>query len=184
MAAARRRRRRRGAGRGWLVLTVILAAALAAGGFYWWRMQAPVPAPAGAVGEPVAAPAKPARRPKPAAPTEDPGRFEFYDMLPDQQVAVPPPPDNSRRGPPPTVEPPPGIYVIQAGPFADFAQADAVKARLAMLGIVSQIQQITVDGRTFQRVRVGPIEDTARLKRMRDQLRANRIDHDVVLVTE
>lgn len=188
MAGARRRRRRRGAGRGRLVVAVILVAGLGAAGWYWWQARTPeggaVDADRAAV--PEAAPKKPAQKP-PAeadAPAEDPDRFEFYDLLPDQEVMVPPPPDDRRATPPPTVERAPGIYVIQAGAFPDFAQADAVKARLALLGIVAQIQQITVDGRTFHRVRVGPIEDAARLKRMRDQLRANRIDHIVVPVTE
>jgi cell division protein FtsN len=53
-----------------------------------------------------------------------------------------------------------------------------------MLGIVAQIQKITVDERSFHRVRIGPIDDPARLARLREQLRANRIDHVVVQVTE
>lgn len=186
MAGARRRRRRRGAGRGWLMVAVVLVAGLGAAGWYWWQGRATdVPAVAGDTAAPDAAPKKPVgKRPAaPAAPAEDPDRFEFYDLLPDQEVVVPPA-DDRRPTPPPTVERAPGIYVIQAGAFPDFPQADAVKAKLALLGIVAQIQQITVDGRTFHRVRVGPIEDAARLKRMRDQLRANRIDHIVVPVTE
>jgi cell division protein FtsN len=188
MAGARRRRRRRGAGRGWLLVTVVLVAGLGAAGWYWWQGRAGAP-PAGAdeaATVPEAAPEAPARPApaKPAAPEDESYPYEFYDLLPDQEVVVPPPADDRRATPPPTVERAPGIYVIQAGAFPDFAQADAVKARLALLGIVAQIQQITVDGRSFHRVRVGPIEDPARLKRMQDQLRANRIDHIVVQVTE
>jgi cell division protein FtsN len=188
MAGARRRRRRRGAGRGWLVVGVVLVAGLGAAGWYWWQGRA-ADAPAvddGAAAVPEPAPKKPAaKRPaEAAAPAEESFPYEFYDMLPDQEVVVPPRADEKRPAPPPTVERAPGIYVIQAGAFPDFAQADAVKARLALLGIVAQIQQITVDGRSFHRVRVGPIEDPARLKRMQDQLRANRIDHIVVQVTE
>ncbi|MCU0257294.1 MAG: SPOR domain-containing protein [Vicinamibacterales bacterium] len=188
MAGARRRRRRRGAGRGWLVVGVVLVAGLGAAGWYWWQGRA-TDAPGvddGAAAVPEPAPKRPVeKRPaEPAAPAEESFPYEFYDLLPDQKVVVPPRADDKRPVPPPTVERAPGVYVIQAGAFPDFAQADAVKARLALLGIVAQIQQITVDGRTFHRVRVGPIEDAARLKRMRDQLRANRIDHIVVPVTE
>lgn len=188
MAGARRRRRRRGAGRGWLVVAVVLVAGLGAAGWYWWQERAGH-APA-VDGEPAAAPGPAAKKPGrpppavPAEPVEEAYPYEFYDLLPDQEVVVPPRGDDRRAAPPPTVERAPGVYVIQAGAFPDFAQADAVKARLALLGIVAQIQQITVDGRTFHRVRVGPIEDAARLKRMRDQLRANRIDHIVVPVAE
>jgi cell division protein FtsN len=109
--------------------------------------------------------------------------FSFYETLPDQEVSVPPAGSDARPAVP---APPrgPGIYVVQAGAFPDFAQADNVKARLALLGIVAQIQKITVDDRTFHRVRIGPIEDPDRLARMREQLRANKIDHLVVQVSE
>ena len=48
--------------------------------------------------------------------------------------------------PPVTV---PGTYVVQAGAFPDFAEADKVKARLALLGIVAEIQTAEADGRTL-----------------------------------
>lgn len=187
MAGARRRRRRRGTGRGWLVVTVLLVAGLGAAGWYWWQQRAVDVPVAGDEAAAVAVPAPPRpERPPPAEPAEPVAEafpYEFYDLLPDQQVVVPPPAGGTRP-PSPTAARAPGIYVIQAGAFPDFAQADAVKARLALLGIVAQIQQITVDGRTFHRVRIGPIEDAARLERLRAQLRGARIDHRIVPVTE
>lgn len=187
MAGARRRRRRRGAGRGWLTVAVLLVAGLGVAGWYWWQQRAVDVPVAGDESAAVPVPASPQpERPQPAEPAEpvaEPFPYEFYDLLPDQQVVVPPP-AGSTRPPPPAAARAPGIYVIQAGAFPDFAQADAVKARLALLGIVAQIQEITVDGRTFHRVRIGPIEDAARLERLRSQLRAARIDHRIVPVTE
>jgi cell division protein FtsN len=185
MAATRRKRRRRGgSGALRLAMIVVLVAGVAGGGAWWWRNRAP--GPAATASEPAPAPAKPARRTtptQPAVPTEDPELFSFYDTLPDQTVEVPPAGSDAGTSIPPPSRGP-GLYVVQAGAFPDFAQADNVKARLAMLGIVAQIQKITVDERSFHRVRIGPIDDPARLARLREQLRANRIDHVVVQVTE
>jgi cell division protein FtsN len=131
-------------------------------------------------------PEKPAAPPKPAEPEptgEDPDRFQFYDLLPGAEVVVPE--DKGPKGPgaPPPLERP-GTYVLQAGAFDSFAEADATKARLALLGVKADIQKVTVDGRSFHRVRVGPIEDLDELNRLRTRLRQNKVDFLVIQVSE
>jgi cell division protein FtsN len=59
-----------------------------------------------------------------------------------------------------------------------------MKAQLALLGISSQIQRISVDEREYHRVRIGPIEQLDELNRLRRRLRAASVDFLVVRVGE
>jgi cell division protein FtsN len=104
-------------------------------------------------------------------------------MLPDAEVEVTEQPKTSRTAAPPPVSVP-GTYVVQAGAFPDFAAADKVKARLALLGVVSEIQTVDANGVQFHRVRIGPIENLAELNRLRARLRQNGIEHQVIPVGE
>ena len=88
--------------------------------------------------------------PKPPA-SEGSNRFEFYEMLEEAEVRVPVQANPVRPAAPPPVSRP-GTYVIQAGAFPDFADADKVKARLALLGVESLIQTAQANGSVFHRV--------------------------------
>jgi cell division protein FtsN len=104
-------------------------------------------------------------------------RFDFYEILPQFEVVVPEvETPTSRDAPPPTVEEP-GSYVLQAGSFTSLGDADRLQASLALLGIESRIQKVTIDDDVFHRVRVGPISDLNELNRVRARLRQARIDH-------
>lgn len=183
MAGRRKTKKRRSASRPlrsvWLV--VVLLTVLGAGAWYYWTQREPIG------GQPAAEAQKSAKKPVPevpAKPAEAPDRFEFSDTLP--QAEVPITQDgkspSANIGLPPVVVP--GTYVVQAGAFPDFAEADKVKARLALLGIVSEIQTAEADGRTFHRVRIGPINNLDQLNRLRARLRQNRIDFLVIPVVE
>lgn len=168
--------RRKGGFPGWLLALLLVAAAGAA---VWYLRQGGMPEPPQP--EPVAGP-KPA--PAPPAPTEAPDRFEFYEVLPDQEVQVGKEPDRRPDDPGPAPIVAPGAYVIQAGAFPSFAEADKVKARLALLGVVAEIQQAETNGNVFHRVRIGPIENLDRLNQLRARLKQNRIDFLVIPVGE
>lgn len=120
--------------------------------------------------------------PEVAIPDES-DRFEFYDMLPDAEVevAVQPKTSGGATLPPVSVL---GTYVVQAGAFPNFAEADKVKARLALLGIVSEIQAAEANGARFHRVRIGPIDNLDQLNRLRGRLRQNGIEYLVIPVGE
>jgi cell division protein FtsN len=109
-------------------------------------------------------------------------RFEFYDMLPDAEVQIAEQPRAPGAAPPPVSVP--GTYVIQAGAFPNFAEADKVKARLALLGVVAEIQTADANGVLFHRVRIGPIDDLDQLNRLRARLRQNGIEYLVIPVGE
>ena len=83
-------------------------------------------------------------------------------MLPNFEVVVPEEDRDVRRDTTPAPLDVPGVYVLQAGSYGSFAEADRVKAQLALLGISSQIQKISVDDRQYNRVRIGPIEELER----------------------
>jgi cell division protein FtsN len=70
----------------------------------------------------------------------------------------------------------PGTYVLQAGSFAALTDADRRRAELALLGIESRVQRVSIDERTYHRVRVGPMDDLDKLNLVREQLRQAQID--------
>lgn len=116
--------------------------------------------------------------PAPAAAVDQPPkqRFDFYDMLPNFEVIIPEQEpdvstDTRARA---VVEP--GIYVLQAGSFTRHADADRRRAQLALQGIESTIQRVTIDDKTYHRVRIGPIEDLEELNVLRSRLREADID--------
>lgn len=109
-------------------------------------------------------------------------RFEFYEMLPKFEVVIPEEVDFAR----PDVEQAPvelpGIYVLQAGSFSTFSDADRVKAQLALLGLTSRIQKVGIDDKVYHRVRIGPVESLDRLNALRRQLRQAEIEVLVIRV--
>jgi len=112
-----------------------------------------------------------------AAPAEPPEqRFDFYDMLPNFEVVIPDEEgkvttDTEARA---VVEP--GEYILQAGSFTRFEDADRRRAQLALQGIESNVQRVSIDGRNYHRVRIGPIRDLEELNDLRGRLREANID--------
>jgi cell division protein FtsN len=103
-------------------------------------------------------------------------RFDFYNMLPNFEVIIPEqePDVSTDTAVQAVVEP--GIYVLQAGSFTQHADADRRRAQLALQGIESTIQRVTIDDKTYHRVRIGPIEDLEQLNVVRSRLREADID--------
>ena len=66
-------------------------------------------------------------------------------------------------------------YVLQAGSFPDSKEADTVKAKLALLGITAKVQTVTVNGKTWNRVRVGPYPSASALEVAKKTLSDNGI---------
>lgn len=112
-------------------------------------------------------------------------RFQFYSILPELEVAVP---DDelkreerqqeqrasTRKGPSGPL--PDGTqYILQAGSFKQFKEADGFKARLALLGVQASIETVDINGTKWHRVRVGPFTDIKSL----NQARARLHEHDI-----
>ena len=62
------------------------------------------------------------------------------------------------------------IYFLQVGAFIKRTDADAQKANLAIQGIQAQLSEVTSDGNTLWRVRVGPYSSVEESNPVRDKL--------------
>jgi cell division protein FtsN len=110
-------------------------------------------------------------------------RFDFYTILPEMEVVIPEqeitgkPEQGVRR-----VEQP-GTYFLQAGSFSSAAQADRFKAELALLGLETSIQKVTINNKdTYHRVRVGPYRDLDELNKVRRILNQQGIESALIRV--
>jgi cell division protein FtsN len=134
-----------------------------------------------AAATPPAANSAPRNRARQAPPPVEPAdnRFDFYEVLPQFQVDVSSN-ANQRSGAAPALRSQPveepGRYLLQAGSFGAAVDADRLQANLALLGIESRVQRVTIDGTVFHRVQIGPTTDLDALNRTRGQLRDAGID--------
>lgn len=71
-------------------------------------------------------------------------------------------------------------FLLQAGAFRTPEDADAMRARLAMLGLDARIFPIEQGERTLYRVRLGPYGQMDDINRIRKSLAENGIDAQVV----
>lgn len=118
---------------------------------------------------------KPANAGKDAAekPKEEEQRFDFYTLLPKQEVVIPESEireEQQRLQAKETV-----IYTLQAGSFRSHEEADTLKARLALLGVESQIVTASNEDGTKHKVRIGPLSNSREMNRIRNRLNSNRI---------
>jgi cell division protein FtsN len=113
--------------------------------------------------------------------TEDSAKsYAFYDMLPKFEVVVPEKEKDVRPDIRAVPETRSGTYVLQAGSYKNFADADRVRAQLALQGVESKVQKVSVDNDTWHRIRIGPISKLDELNRLRTILR--KADVDVLVI--
>ncbi len=171
----KRSRARRESFSGWTGLLIGLVVGLGVGlALYYFDPRAPEPAAAGAEAEPASA--------REGAAEEPADRYDFYEMLPNFEVVVPEREAAVRRDAPAAPVERAGAYVLQVGSYRKFEEADRVRAQLALQGIESRVQRVSVDNDTWHRVRVGPISDLRELNRIRDRLREADMDLLVIRV--
>jgi cell division protein FtsN len=106
--------------------------------------------------------------------------YDFYDQLPKFEVVVPEKDKEVRPDIKTVPETRSGTYVLQAGSYKNFADADRVRAKLALQGIESKVQKVSVDNDTWHRVRIGPISKLDELNRLRQIL--HKADVDVLVI--
>ena len=117
----------------------------------------------------------------PATPPDVKPKFDFYKILPGKQSDNAPAPAAAPAAP---VASTPSIenYYLQAGAFQNKGEADNMKAKLAMVGLESDIQPGT--GASKYRVRIGPYQSLQDLKKVQNELNQNGIASSVVKVKE
>jgi cell division protein FtsN len=143
-----------------------------------------------------AATAPPASEPAVAdagKPKEPPKKtYDFYKVLeanevviPDAELSAKARAEQQAKATPnaPTPAPAPGTpaagggrYILQAGSYPDAKGADEIKAKLALLGFVAQVQPVTVNGRAWHRVRLGPYASASDLEAAKRTLSENGIN--------
>lgn len=118
----------------------------------------------------------PARR----APAADQTRqFEFYHVLTDKadgktSRSTPPP---AKPSVPPSAKPADmAPYIIQAGSFQNPADAEKLKARLALAGFEATVQSVDLPGKgVWHRVRLGPYQGLTAANEAIANLKANGV---------
>ena len=144
--------------------------------------------------------AKPDSVPVPA-PDKVPPRYTFYNELPKIEVAIPreysrPAPAAAPGKPAPApVKPPPaevkqaladpGAYLVQVGAYKSRDEADRQRAKLALIGYESRIEQVTLAERDIRfRVRVGPQPNLSAAQDVLARLENNSINGFLVKIKD
>lgn len=114
---------------------------------------------------------------------KSPEKYDFYEMLPNFEVVVPEKDKEVKRDLPATAKiERPGVYVLQAGSYRNEADANRVRAQLALQGVDAKVQRVAVDADVWHRVRIGPIGNLDELNKVRKQLQAAEVDALVIRV--
>ncbi len=114
--------------------------------------------------------------------------YDFYSVLPEMEVVIPDAElsakaraeaakqaanQNQAAAPAPET----GVrYLLQTGSYPDAKAADETKAKLALLGFVARVQPVTIDNKTWHRVRVGPYASASELEAAKKSLAENGIN--------
>lgn len=108
---------------------------------------------------------------KPPSPTTTKPKFDFYTILPELEVAIPEQElINTTKNT--STNKTNQQFILQAGSFKKFEEADKLKARLALQGIEANIQKVKINATdTWHRVRIGPLNDVKSLNQTRRRLR-------------
>lgn len=178
----------------WLLAGVVLGLAISAFVLYRegfsGKPSGPVPNPQA---QPPAATSEPA---VPAAQTEPPKRprYDFYTILRDQETAVS---DRElaeraraeaeaaaraaqqqaqQQTAASSSSAPTERYQLQAGAFREAGDAEALKARLALIGQFARVQTDTINGGVWHRVRLGPYSSPREVEAAKQALAGNGIE--------
>ncbi len=74
------------------------------------------------------------------------------------------------------------IYYLQAGAFGAMADAESMKAKLALMGFEATVSERQAETGTLHRVRIGPFGQMETMNRVRTKLSDNGVDVAVVRI--
>lgn len=118
-------------------------------------------------------------------------RYDFYTVLPEREVVVPDAEISAQaqaeqqaqqqpETPATTPDPAPPAaterFVLQAGAFRSSSDAESLRARIALSGLVARVETAQIDGDTVYRVRLGPYSSASQLESAKQQLSGNGIE--------
>lgn len=107
--------------------------------------------------------------------------YDFYSVLPEMEVVIPDAEISAKaraeaaepRNPATPAVSASARYLLQAGSYPSAKAADEVKAKLAILGFVASVQPVTINGKTWNRVRLGPYASASELETVKAALADN-----------
>jgi cell division protein FtsN len=120
--------------------------------------------------------------------------FDFYSVLPEKEVVIPDAQlsaqakaeqqkaaaaNNAGSATSNTAGANSG-YLLQVGSFPSGADADSMKAKLALQGFTANVQPVNINGQTWHRVRLGPFTSATDLEAAKQRLSAAGI-HAIAL---
>jgi cell division protein FtsN len=104
-------------------------------------------------GSPVSKDTKKSSDPKPV--------FDFYTVLPEYETVVDEKQFIHEVQKPSRKQEAESTYILQAASYSSFKDADKLKAKLALNGLNSRIEKLSVEGKgQYYRVRLGPYSST------------------------
>ncbi len=127
----------------------------------------------------------------PVAEAKPKKNYDFYQVLPEAEVVIPDAelsakaraeqqaretatsPASAEIASSPAA---PARYILQTGSYPDPRAADEAKAKLALSGFVAKIQPVTINGKTWHRVRLGPYPSASELEAAKRSLADNGIN--------
>jgi hypothetical protein len=101
-------------------------------------------------------------------------RFDFYTMLPEQEIEVDEPAQQPSRNAATTQ--PDAYYLLQAGSFRQREDADRRRAELLLLGLEPSVEEAQGENGRWFRVYLGPFESRSKMSRARSLTAAQNID--------
>jgi len=117
-----------------------------------------------------------------AAAAEEKPRFDFYRILPGREEQVT---ERQIREAAKQAGGSKDIYFLQAGSFQNPADADSVKARLALMGMEASVEPADLAEKgVWYRVRLGPFKRLDEINRIRQQLAQNGVDASLVRIKD
>jgi cell division protein FtsN len=128
----------------------------------------------------------------PVAEAKPKKNYDFYQVLPEAEVVIPdaelsakaraeqqaktaPATAPNAAAPNTGAASTAGRYILQTGSYPEPKAADEAKAKLALAGFVAQVQPVTINGKTWHRVRLGPYASASELESAKKSLSENGI---------
>ena len=104
--------------------------------------------------------------------------YDFYSVLPEMEVVIPDAEISAKARAEAAQPGTPAVsanarYLLQAGSYPSAKGADEVKAKLAILGFVAKVYPVTINGKTWNRVRLGPYASAGELETVKAALADN-----------
>ncbi len=109
-------------------------------------------------------------------------KYQFYTILPETEEVIPDYEIKTRGREEKVGKRKSSNYVVQAGSFRHFNEADKLRATLALMGIESKIEKATVGSAVWNRVKIGPYSQSTKVSKIKKQLKQNGIDTVIIEV--